>query len=116
MSAAIEKRDEKIDSLQTRLANLRRNANEEAKEILGTSAGLAAAYGLGAMEKRAENRGAALASPIEGVDAKLVYGAGLFVAGRMAGGDAGLALQNAGRAILTIKAYLAGRESAGAAR
>ncbi len=116
MSAAIEKRDEKIDSLQTRLANLRRNANEEAKEILGTSAGLAAAYGYGAMEKRAENRGAALASPIDGVDAKIVYGAGLFIAGRMAGGDAGNALQNAGRAILTIKAYQAGRESAGAAR
>jgi hypothetical protein len=45
-----------------------------------------------------------------------VYGAGLFIAGRMAGGDAGNALQNAGRAILTIKAYQAGRESAGSSR
>lgn len=115
-SQAIAVRDEKIETLQNRLQNLRRSANAEAAEIMGTSAGLAAAYGYGAMEKRAENRGAALASPIDGVDAKIVYGAGLFIAGRMTGGDAGNALQNAGRAILTIKAYQAGRESAGTGR
>lgn len=116
MSAAIEKRDEKIDSLQSRLSNLRRKADEEAKEILGTAAGFGAAYAYGAMEKKAENRGAAIASPIEGVDPMLVYGAGGWLAGRMVGGDAGQALSNAGRALLVIKAYKSGRDSTGSSR
>lgn len=112
MSAAIERRDEQIDSLRSRLASLRRASQEEAKEVLGTAAGLAAAYGFGAIERRAESSpGGRMSSPIEGLDPILVYGAGAFVAGRMVGGDAGNALTNAGRALLTIKAYKAGRES-----
>lgn len=113
MSSAIEKRDEQIDSLRNRLSNLRRASQEEAKEVLGTGAGLAAAYGFGAMERRAETTSRPLSSPIEGVDPLLSYGAGAFIAGRVVGGDAGLALTNAGRALLTIKAYKAGRESQG---
>lgn len=112
MSAAIEKRDNKIDALQTRLANLRRSANEEAKALMGSATGFAAAYGYGAVEAKAEARGASIASPIDGVDAMLVYGIAGMVGGRVVGGDAGDALGNAGRALLTIKAYKAGRESA----
>ena len=112
MSVAIEKRDEKIDALQSRLSNLRRAANEEAKELMGTATGFAAAYGYGALEAKAEARGAGIASPIDGVDPMLMYGGLGMVAGRVVGGDAGLALSNGGRALLTIKAYKAGRESA----
>lgn len=113
MSSAIEKRDEQIDSLRARLNGLRRSADEEAKELMGTGAGLAGAYGYGAMERRAETSGRPLSSPIEGVDPLLSYGVGAYVAGRMVKGDPGLALSNIGKALLTIKAYKAGRESSG---
>lgn len=116
MSVAIEKRDEKIDSLENRLRNLRRSADAEAKELMGTGAAVGTAYAFGAMEKRAENRGAAIQSPVDGVDPKIAYGAGMYIAGRLVGGDAGLALQNGGKSLLIIKAYQSGRESAGSSR
>lgn len=111
MSAAIEKRDDKIDSLQNRLSNLRKRAQEESRELLGAGAELGACFALGHMEARAQREGRTLESPIEGVDLKVAYGVGLFVAGRFVEGDAGLLMQNAGRGILAVKAYEEGKAS-----
>lgn len=110
-SSAIEKRDEQIDSLRNRLSNLRKGADAEAKEVMATAGQLAVAYGYGAMERREEAAGRALTSPIDGVPPRVAYGVGAYIAGRMAGGDAGLILQAGGKALLTIHAYTAGRES-----
>lgn len=112
MSAAIEKRDDMIDSLRSRLSNLRRAADAESRELMGLGASVGTAYAYGAMERRAESTGRPMSSPIDGVSPRLAYGGMLYVAGRFVGGDAGLALQSGGKALLMVHAYLQGRDSA----
>jgi hypothetical protein len=115
-SAAIERRDEQIDSLRNRLSNIRKTAELESREIMSTGAEAVTAYAYGAMERRAENRGTPLASLVDGVPTRLSYGVAAYVAGRFVGGDAGLIMQAGGKALITVHAYLAGRESVGASR
>lgn len=115
-SSAIEKRDEEIASLRARASNLRKAAEAESREIMSSVGEAVVAYGYGAMEKRAENRGQPLASLVDGVSPRLAYGVAAYVAGRVVGGDAGLILQAGGKALVTVHAYLAGRESVGNSR
>ncbi len=115
-SMAIAKREEQIDSLKSRLSNLRKSAENESREIMGAVGEAVAAYAYGTMEKKAENRGQPLSSPIDGINPRLAYGALAYVAGRVVGGDAGLILQSGGKALVTVHSYLAGREAAGSSR
>jgi len=115
-SSAIEKRDEEIASLKARASNLRRTAEAESRQIMETAGEAIAAYAYGAMERRAENRGQPLSSPIDGINPRLAYGVGAYIAGRVVGGDAGLILQAGGKALVTVHSYLAGRESVGSSR
>lgn len=115
-SMAIEKRDEQIDSLKSRLSNLRKSAESESREVMSAVGEAVAAYAYGSMEKKAENRGRPLSSPVDGVNPRLAYGVAAYVAGRVVGGDAGLILQAGGKALVTVHAYLSGREAAGNSR
>lgn len=107
-TTALEKARDELDTIRSRMRAQRSRAEEESRQVLGLAAEGAAAYGLGAWEKERARTNEALPT-VMGLPPKLVIGAAAYTAGRYMGGDAGLALESAGRAALAVHAYETGR-------
>lgn len=98
---------EKLDGARSRLRTIREKADQHASELMDTAASSAAAFGVGYYKSDAQRRG--LSVQIAGMDPEVVLGLAGLIGGKQLGGDAGRLATAAGRALLNVAAYEAGR-------
>lgn len=99
---------EKLDNARSRLKNIREKADSHAAELMDTAASSAAAFGMGFYKADAQRRG--LSVQVAGMDPEVVLGLVGVIAGKQLGGDAGRLATAAGRALLNVAAYEAGKQ------
>lgn len=98
---------EKLDGARSRLRSIREKTEQHASELMDTAASSAAAFGVGYYKGDAQRRG--LSVQIAGMDPEVVLGIGGLIGGGQLGGDTGRLVKAAGRALLNVAAYEAGR-------
>lgn len=105
---------QKIESLTSRLSNLRERFESTSARIQSTAVAGAAGYALGAMQKdyRARNNGRGEAMPtVMNLNPGLVYGVATFVAAELIGGRTAEIIHSASTGLVAVAAYQMGMES-----
>lgn len=98
---------EKLEAARSRLKGIRERADQHSAELMDTAASAAAAFGLGYYKADASRRGVSVA--IAGMDPEFVLGLAGLIGGKQLGGDSGRLAMAAGRALLNVAAYEAGK-------
>lgn len=98
---------EKLDSARTRLKGIRERADQHSAELMDTAASAAASFALGYYKADAGRRG--MSVQIAGMDPEVLLGLVGVIGGKQVGGDSGRLLTAAGRSLLGVAAYEAGK-------
>ena len=103
----VRRANEEIEKLNTRLSGLRGKVEKQAGKIQTVAVAVAGAYMFGNFQRTAISESRSLPT-IGHMDPALTWGAGLYFAGPMIGGQAGMVAESAGLGILCAYAYSRG--------